>query len=244
MKTTAGISALREGFELIKRPEVRLYVALPLLINALVFGGLIWWSIGQIGAGIEWLLALVPDWLAWLDWLLWPLAVLMLVLACLLLFSAVANVIAAPFNGLLAEKIEALLTGRSLDEGASVMSTLKQAPRIMVKEAQKLGYQLKWLPLLILVMFIPVLNLLSPLLWFLYNAWMAAIEYIDYPMDNHQHSFAEVKSCVSNARLPCLLFGGAVTGLMMVPLVNLLVMPAAVCAATKLWVEDLSAANV
>ena len=172
MKTTAGISALREGFRLIKRPEVRLYVALPLLINALVFGGLIWWSVGQIGAGIDWLLALVPTWLAWLDWLLWPAAVLMLVLLCLLLFSAVANVIAAPFNGLLAEKIEFLLTGRSLDEGGSVLSVLKQAPRIMVKEAQKLGYQLKWLPLLIIIMFVPVLNLISPLLWFLYSAWM------------------------------------------------------------------------
>lgn len=239
MQTTAGISALRDGFSLIKRPEVRLYVALPLLINALVFGGLIWWSIGQIGLGIEWLLAQVPTWLAWLDWLLWPLAVLMLVLVCLLLFSAVANVIAAPFNGLLAEKIEALLTGRSLDEGGSVLSVLKQAPRIMVKEAQKLAYQLKWLPLLIIIMFVPLLNILSPALWFLYNAWMAAIEYIDYPMDNHQHSFAEVKATVSGARLPCLLFGGAVTGLMMVPLVNLLVMPAAVCGATKLWVDQL-----
>lgn len=237
MRTRDGLAALREGFRLLRRPEVRLYVALPLLINSLVFGGLIAWSVSRLNGLITWFVAQLPGWLAWIDWLLWPLAVLLLLLICLLLFSTVANIIAAPFNGLLAEKVEALLTGRSLEEGATLASTLKQAPRIMLKEAQKLGYQLKWLPLLLVLTFIPLLNVLSPVLWFLYNAWMAAIEYLDYPMDNHQLSFTEVRARVEQQRLPCLGFGAGVTVLMVIPVLNLLVMPAAVCAATKLWVE-------
>lgn len=58
----------------------------------------------------------LPNWLHWLDWLLWPIVVLALLIIVFYSFTLVANLIASPFNGILAEKAEAILTGRSLDE--------------------------------------------------------------------------------------------------------------------------------
>lgn len=46
----------------------------------------------------------VPDWLQWLNYLLWPVVVLSILLVFGYFFSTIANWIAAPFSGLLAEQ--------------------------------------------------------------------------------------------------------------------------------------------
>ena len=50
-------------------------------------------------------------WLDWLRYLLWPLFVLTAVLLVFYTFSLLTNLIAAPFNGLLAEAVEKLAAG-------------------------------------------------------------------------------------------------------------------------------------
>jgi hypothetical protein len=52
------------------------------------------------------------DWLQWLNYLLWPVAVISVLLVFGYFFSTIANWIAAPFNGLLAEQLEARLPAR------------------------------------------------------------------------------------------------------------------------------------
>jgi uncharacterized protein involved in cysteine biosynthesis len=49
----------------------------------------------------------MPDWLQWLNYLLWPVVVISVLLVFGYFFSTIANWIAAPFNGLLAEQLEA-----------------------------------------------------------------------------------------------------------------------------------------
>ncbi len=53
----------------------------------------------------------LPDWLSFLSYILWPLFVALLVLMVFFTFTLVANIIAAPFNGFLAEKVEVVVRG-------------------------------------------------------------------------------------------------------------------------------------
>jgi CysZ protein len=69
---------------------------------------------------------------------------------------------------------------------------------------------------------------------------MMALQYGDYPMDNHRYSLAQVKRELRREPLTSLGFGAAVMLGSMVPVLNFLIMPAAVCGATIYWVERLN----
>jgi CysZ protein len=83
-----------------------------------------------------------------------------------------------------------------------------------------------------------------PFLWLLFSAWFLALEYGDYPMANHGLSFAEQRQRLRQTRFTALAFGGGLTLLMMVPILNFVAMPAAVAGATVFWKERLAQESV
>lgn len=231
-----GADYLRRGFSLMWQPGIRAFVLIPLLINAIIFGLLTHLALAQLENWINAVTQWLPAWLYFLRWILWPLSVLLLAVISAYTFGIIANVIGAPFNGLLAEKVESLVTDTHVVNNGP-LSTLKDIPRVLLKEIGKL---LNLVPLLLLV---GILSLLfypaAPLLWFGFGAWMMALQYGDYPMDNHRLSLREVKQQLRREPLTSLGFGATVMLGSMVPLLNWLIMPAAVCGATLYWVERL-----
>ena len=181
----------------------------------------------------------LPNWLAWLSWLLWLLFALLAGVVVFFTFTVIANIIGSPFNGLLAEAVERLLTGQEPPASGSLAEAVRDAPRAILDELRKLGYFLLWAIPLLILFWIPGLNLAAPFLWALFSAWMLALEYGDYPMGNHAMSFGEQRRLLRGKPLLALGFGGTTLLATMVPLLNLVVMPAAVAGATKLWVEQL-----
>jgi len=95
-----------------------------------------------------------------------------------------------------------------------------------------------WSVPFLLLFLIPGINLIAPFTWLAFSAWMLAVEYADYPMGNHGLRSDEQKQRLGNKRLLSLGFGGAVTVATMIPVVNFLVMPAAVAGATAMWVKQ------
>ncbi|AQA19926.1 sulfate transporter CysZ [Halioglobus japonicus] len=235
-----GVGYLFEGAKLLTHPSLRLFVLVPLAINIVIFGTLI--SIGMSYL-IDWMdqaLAWVPDWLSFIEWILWPLVGLTLSLMTGYMFTAVALIIASPFNGLLAEKAEELVTGKEVPALEGLGAALMMVPLGIVRELAKLMYYLPMAAFVLLITFIPVLNTVAPLLWFLLGAWMMSIQFVDYPMDNHQLSFGDVKEAVRSRRLSSMGFGGAVALCTGIPIVNFFVVPAAVVGATLLWCRELN----
>ncbi len=236
-KPLTGAAALLQGLALLNTPGLRRFVAIPLLVNVLLFIGSIYVLASQFSTLVNEWLAYLPDWLKWLEWLFWVVFALSALLLVFYTFSILANIIASPFNSLLAEAVERHLTGMPLPEGESFMLALKSAPVAMLDELRKLGYMaLLGIPVLILSFFIAPL---APFLWALFGAWMLALEYGDYPMGNHNIRFGEQRARLRQNKLLSLGFGGATLAATMIPLVNFLVMPAAVAGATKLWVTQL-----
>ena len=78
------------------------------------------------------------------------------------------------------------------------------------------------------------------MLWFIFTAWMLALEYIDYPAGNHDLLFSDQKRLISKRRFQSLGFGSIVSIATLTPIANFIVMPTAVIAATIYWVEQLS----
>jgi len=237
---TQGANYLARGASLLKHPSLRLFVIIPLLVNILIFGSLIWIGLSYLSDLMDSLLGRVPEWLDFIGWILWPLIGLTVSLITGYLFTAVALIIASPFNALLAEKAEELITGRPVDSLEGLGAALMAMPRGILREIAKLLYYVPMAIFVLLLSFIPGLNALAPVLWFLLGAWMMSIQFVDYPMDNHQLSFADVKEAVRSRRLSSMGFGGLVALCTGIPVVNFFVVPAAVVGATLLWCEELN----
>ncbi|MEE2654029.1 MAG: sulfate transporter CysZ [Pseudomonadota bacterium] len=233
----SGPQYLHRGFQLLRLPGIRLFVLLPLLINVAIFAALSYLTMSRFSQWIGQLIGWLPDWLGFLEWLLWPLAVILLLAIVMYFFSTIANLIAAPFNGLLAEKLEEHLCGEEVAGRETIAQALASFPRSIGRECRKLLYYAGFAILTLIASFI--ISPLAPLLWFAMNAWMMAIEYCDYPMDNHRLSFSEARRLVASQRGTSFSFGALVMLGTMIPIVNLIIMPAAVCGGTLMWVERL-----
>ena len=93
--------------------------------------------------------------------------------------------------------------------------------------------------IVLIVSWIPPFNVVAPALWFIFGAWMMAVQYVDYPMDNHMTPFADLKEVLRERRLSSLGFGGIVALIAGIPVLNFFVVPSAVVGATLLWSKEL-----
>ncbi|GAB5381015.1 MAG: sulfate transporter CysZ [Aliiglaciecola sp.] len=242
MQNSSGASYFFEGFSLIRTKGIKRFVFIPLAVNLILFSIALYFLVGQIDDGIAYIIGLIPDW-EWFAWLkqgivfiLWPLAVISILLVFALIFGTLANWVAAPFNGLLAEKVERHLTGQSLGD-SGIMDVVKDIPRTLGRELAKLLYYIpRAIGFLILFFLLPVFG---QVLWFMFSAWMMAIQYCDYPFDNHKIGFKPMRSTLAESRSQSFSFGVMVSVFSMIPIVNFLVMPVAICGATSMWVNEL-----
>jgi CysZ protein len=234
----SGPGYLREGLKLVLSPGLRLFVLLPLSINLILFVGLIYFASHEFGSWVGHLMPTLPDWLGFLNYLLWPLFVVLVVLMVFFTFTMVANIIAAPFNGFLAEKVEVVVRGRDDFPPFHWGELLAMMPRTLGREMRKLAYYLPRAAALLVLSLIPVVNVLAAPLWLLFGVWMMAIQYIDYPADNHKMSWQAMLQWLRRKRWASLGFGAVVYLALLVPLLNILMMPAAVAGATLFWVRE------
>lgn len=233
-----GPAYLLRGFRLIRLPGLRLFVIMPVAINVVLLAGLAWLFGYQLDAWLQAWLSGLPDWLAWLQTLLWWLGFALALLIFCYAFTLLANLIASPFNGLLSARVEAHLLGREPESSMGLMSEIIDG---LGAEVRKLWFY-AWRALLLLLlslvlMAIPPAGAIVPVLWFALGAYMLALEYLDHPMANRGYRFTEKLAWMRQRRGLALGFGSSVTLFTLIPLVNLVVMPAAVAGATALWVE-------
>ncbi len=231
-----GLFLPLRGLRLLLRPGLRRYVLIPALLNTAIFALLAYLAAAYFDHFMErWLPA--ETWLAWLRWLLWLLFAAAYALLVFQAFTLIANLLGAPFNALLAARVEEMLTGAAPPrQPGSVVAAIAPA---VAGELGKIWYLVsRALPLLLLFL-VPGLNLLAPVAWLAFGSWFLAVEYCDYPMGNHGMKPTEQRRALRRRRLKSLSLGAGVAVLMLVPGIQLAAMPAAVIAATCFWVEDI-----
>lgn len=235
----AAIGYLGTGLKLALSPQCRLFVIIPIIINIIVLATGGYFVFTSIKGFLSGYLDVLPQWLSFLSYILWFILFCTVGFVFCYIFSTVATIIASPFYGILAEKAEAQVRGapfaQTSDDGLA--DIIKDVPRILKRELQKMGFYLPRVLLCLVITIIPVVNIIAPVCWFLLAAWMMSVQYCDYPYDNHKISFAEMRHDLSLHRMCTFSFGAVIAFAMTIPVLNLLVPPAAVCAGTKYYVE-------
>jgi len=229
-----GLAWFLAGYRALLTPGLRRWVILPVLINTLLFAALLALASAWFAHFTDQLLPPVWD---WLRWLLWPLFAIVAAIFVFYTFTLVANFIGAPFNSKLAYEL-ARLRGHTPPINEFSQGLWPAMRAALFGELNKLFYYLRWLIPLLILSFVPVLNLLAPLLWPLFGAWMLVIEYADYPLGNQGLDPAAQRRWLAQRRAQALGFGACTLGAMLIPIVNLAVMPAAVAGATLFWLDE------
>jgi CysZ protein len=218
-----AISYLWHGLKLLTSPTLRPFILMPLLINLVLYSAALALGFLYLNHLVE---QIIPLWLQWLTWLIYPLFFASFCAIGFFTFSLLANLIAAPFYAKLAAKTLVVIDAPSL-------STIEpSAKQVWQAEFKRLRYSLTHtLPLLILFV-IPVVNLIAPLLWLGFSAWCVALEYFAYPQENRGVLFSEQQTQLKKMKLSALSFGGLVTLGQALPIINIVIAPIAVIAAT------------
>lgn len=226
---------LLRGAKMLFRPGLRRFLLGPLLINLLLFSLGFWLAAHYFSVVMNWLL---PAWLGWLSWLLWPIFAALLSAIAFFSFAVVANLVGSPFYGALAEKTLAMTGGALPVEALREKTPWEDILDSLASESKRLSYfAARALPLAGLSL-VPVVNMAAAVGWVFFGAWSLALEYMAYPLETRGIDFAQQRELAKTRRLDVLAFGGATMLALSVPVLNLLVPPAAVVGAT-LYLTDL-----
>jgi CysZ protein len=227
-----GPRYLFQGYRLLLRPGVRGFMLIPLVGNALLYLLAAFLAIYGLDAALDrWL----PSALDWLRWLLYPLIALGLLVVSYLSFTLLGNLLLAPFNGLLSERVEQSLTGKvSRPPDESVWEAMGRSSRLAL---WRLGFVLIRLIGVFVLGLIPVVGVLALPLGLLLGAWLLALEFSDPPLGNWGWDLARQRSLFRAHRLGFIGFGLCVMGLALVPVVNFALIPAAVAGMTAYCVD-------
>ena len=223
------------------KPGMKRFVLIPFAANCIVFIILTLSLISHFSSLQDWFTGLFPSW-SWISYLVAFLTGLFIFFALLIYgysFTVLTNIIAAPFYGRLAEKLEESICGKSVPEERITSMILRTLRREMVKLFYFISRGLLVLIGLFMLSFIPLLNLFVPLIALLWGTWVMTLQYIDYPADNHQMPFSTLRERLKQQRMSSVGFGGVIMIASMIPVVNIFIMPIAVAGGTLFWINEL-----
>lgn len=213
------------------------YAAAPLVISTMILGvsyvliyHFFWRFISPFGEG------------AWYWQVLYYLSVvvvtLLLLVVVFFLFTRIASAIASPFNDLISQKTEELISGSFDETPFSVMALLKDSGRSIIHAFKILGIYVGLLVAGLPMLFIPGAGSLMYAVWgALLSSYMFAYEYLGYPMDRRRFSFSEKRRFLWSSFRMTMGFGLGNVVVASVPVINLLFIPAAVVGGTLLFLE-------
>ena len=231
-----GISFFWRGFLVLPKKGIRFWAAIPIFLAIAIWATAIYLFGDSLQGYIDSWTETLGDWAAWLGGLAWLLSLVLGVFVFSYTFLLMTELLSSPFNGALAEAVEARIHGRSVPD-YPFWRLIRDLPLTLFQEIKKLLYYCLWaIPFGILSL---LTGPLAPFIWAYFISKMLALEFIDYPMDNHRLRFVDMRAALKNRRMMSLGFGGMAFVGTTIPILNLFVIPAAVAGATLMWVEVL-----
>ncbi len=224
-----AVGYLFKGLNLLTSTSLRSFILIPVLINLVLYGVALTLGYYYISDLIN---QFIPSWLNWLSWVLWPLFFISFFIAGFFTFTVLANLLASPFYGKLSAKTLSLVATKLVDGKEQAL------PQVVSAEVKRAIYLLTRAIPLVIISFIPGVNVLAPFLWALFGAWGMALEYCAYPLENAGLLFTDQQQLLKSVRFGALSFGGAAALGLTIPVLNILIAPAAVIGAT-LYVNDM-----
>lgn len=222
----SGFSCFLEGINLATSAKYRKYVIWPALVSLVVISVGLYIAFGFVADVSAWI-AGFGVWPGVIEWVLEPLLYIMGVLVGAWLFGFLSVILGSPFHGLLNAEIHP--SGQPNDR-----AWYQEIGPALLRELSKLKYTLPRLLGLLLLGFIPGINIFAPFLWLGYGGWLMAVQFGDFSFENRQRPFTETVDALRPHRMTCIGFGALVSLGMSIPLLNFVVAPIAVAGGAKL----------
>jgi len=220
-----GVRALIRGVGyLFVRPRLWPLAVAPAVVTLLLFAGVI------AGATIWINHAIGGDSAAFL-YLTGVLVTLVVLAIAFFTFTVVGTAVASPFLDLLGARVESA----HLPSGPGAQSSF-------VRDTfRSIGDTMRLLVLQIVVLLVSLpLNLVpvvGTLAWLGIGAWLAAFDYLDFPLARHHYHWKERWAFLRRHAWPALGFGIGVFGLLLIPFLNVFILPIAAVAGTLLYLD-------
>lgn len=247
-RTVKPVSEFAHGFLthlhsarfILDHPGLLRLVAIPFLINLLVFSGMVYLGMDFFNDSV---VHLIPQGDAWyravLYYFLWTLAVLVTAIVVFFSFTAIGNLVSAPFNDLLSEKTEGILTGRRDDKPFSLRAFGQDALRALAVEIRKILLFVGAMLVLLLLNLIPVAgSLLYSVLAVGLTLFFLAAEYMGFVFSRKRMNFSAQRHYIFSRKMTMLGFSVGALALLAIPFVQFACIPLAVVGATRLWCEN------
>ncbi len=235
--TPAPLYVLRGALFLRRHRALWKYAAAPILISLVVMSSayvLLYFTLGRfLGAFTS------QEWY-WQILYYFVIAVLTIVLVVMFFFFfvRVASALASPFNDLLSQKTEELITGTYSDVPFSALQLMRDSGRAIGHSFKLLGLYLVLLCSCLLLLLIPGVGgaLFSVAGWLL-SAYMFAYEYLGYPMDRRKFLWSQKRAFFRSNFRSVMGFGLGNLVTASIPLLNLVFIPSAAVGGTLLFLE-------
>jgi len=177
----------------------------------------------------------LPDGDAWywalLSWLVWGLAIILAALSGILSFTILGSAAVAPWLDVLASRTANLL-GKHSEESA--LAWWQQCFTSLANSLRPLLVLLGWGCAALAVFWIPVVGqILGTVIWTYASIRFLCFELMDTTASRKLMNYSQRKSDINERRFFWLGFGGVAMLMLLVPLLNLLVIPAAVVALSS-----------
>jgi len=177
----------------------------------------------------------LPDGDAWywvlLSWLVWVLAILLAGLSGVLSFTILGSAAIAPWLDVLAVRTESLHGNISEENTAAWW---RQCLASLMNSLRPLWGLLLWGCVALGIFWIPVVGqILGTVIWTYAGIRFLCFELMDTTASRNKMNFSQRKKSINERRFFWLGFGGLAMFMLLIPLLNLLVIPAAVVALSR-----------
>lgn len=214
------------------------YSIAPMLINLFIYGSIFILTYSWLMGSLEKWLGIdnteAGFWLRFLHTALLIVGFLLTLFVCYLLFTILGNIVTAPFNEEISQRVEEIVTGRKEHE----MGFWEDAYISIKGEVQKLLFYFSILFFIFLLNLVPVIgSVVSTVLGFIFSCFYNALDFLDYPMTRKKMRFRDKLKITRKGKLVTYGFGVTAFLMMFLPVVNVFMKPILVAAGTSLFYE-------
>ncbi|MGB6289658.1 MAG: EI24 domain-containing protein [Desulfobulbales bacterium] len=221
-------------------PVLFKYIIVPFLINFVILSVAVFWGLSFFNSVV---VHYIPQGDAWywviLSYFLWTVAILMTMVLVFFGFTVTGAIISSPFNDILSEKTEELLTGIHNEEPFVFKVFLRDAMHTVMDESKKIIIFVALMAFLLPLNLCPGGSLPYSILSVLLTIFFLVVEYTGYVFYRKHLTFRDQRNFIYSQKFLMLGFGTGVMGVLAVPFLQFFCIPLGVVGATQLW-HDLS----
>jgi CysZ protein len=215
------------------------YIIVPFLINVVTLSLAVYWGLSFFNSVV---VHYIPQGDAWywviFSYFIWTVAVLLTMVLVFFGFTVTGSIIASPFNDILSEKTEEILTGIPHEEPFVLRVFLKDGTRTVIDESKKVAVFVVLMLLLLPLNLFPGGTLLYSALSVLLTVFFLTVEYTGYVFSRKHLTFKDQRRFIFSRKLLLTGFGVGVMAILAVPFLQFFTIPLGVVGATRLWHDD------